>query len=88
MKLVVMVQIETEDPRLDPGCINVSTAESTAELRRLVVENLPLMTRVVAVLDEETARLMVETHNRVCEKMGLPGVVRPPGSYQAPKDQN
>lgn len=81
--IAVMVLIETDDPRLDPSTINVNTTKATATLRQAVIDNLPSLTRVVAVMPEENARLMMSTHDLLSEAVGHPAH-RPPRRYVPP----
>jgi hypothetical protein len=84
IKLSVMVLIETEDSRLFPENIDVSTAANTARLRRAVIENLPLVTRIVAVMGEEEARLMMAAHHHAMRQSGADKLFRPPPDYVPP----
>lgn len=83
-RLAVMVIIETDDERLAPETIDLSTAAKTAAIRRAVVANLPNLTRVVMVMPEEAARLMLFAHNQAARESGLDLIQRPPADYVAP----
>lgn len=86
-KRVVMVvaQIETDDPRLFPDNIDISTAESTATLRRLVIEHLAHVTRIIAVTSEENMRLMFAAHEYALRSIGEGDLLRrPPADYRPP----
>jgi phospholipase C len=84
-KVVAFVQIETDDPRLDPERIDVSTAAATATLRRAVIAALPKkVSRLIAVTAVETAELMCMAHDAGAAAAGLGGVKRPPADYIPP----
>lgn len=83
--LAVMVIIETDDPRLDPDTIDVSTVDATIALRSAVIDNLASLTRVVMVLHEPEAHLMVRAHAIAARSAGLDHLFeRPPSGYRAP----
>lgn len=81
--IACLVLIETDDPRLFPENIGVESAAKTAGLRKAVLDNLPKLTRVVAVMDEETARLMALVHQLASKGAGLDRVT-PPAGYVPP----
>jgi hypothetical protein len=88
-KLIVMVQIETDDPRLAPSADMVATAERAKEVRQAVIDNLPRLTRLIAVLPEEHARLLMMLHEahgkELAKHTGTSGAfVRPPADYKPP----
>jgi len=84
-QIVAMVQIETDDPLLDPDRINVATARATADLRRAVMRAMPRdTTRIIAVLPVETAMLMCAAHEAASAAAGLPAPHRPPNDYIPP----
>jgi hypothetical protein len=78
----VTVLIETDDPRIDPG--KLQTVSGVAAMRRAIIENLPKLTRVVAVQPEEEARLMFAAHDMACRESGLLGITRPPADFVPP----
>ena len=81
--IAALMVLETDHPLLDPGNIDVSSAKAAAELRRAVVDSLPDLTRVVAVLPLELAELMMQIHDRAARDAGLaPGY--PPADYEPP----
>lgn len=83
--IACLVLIDTDDPRIldfDP-----STAEKAAEIRAAVVENLPRLTRVIAIMPEFESRAMMMAHDFALENSGLGRVLRPPKGYVAPADQ-
>lgn len=89
-KFIAMVQIETDDPRLTIERIvaGVRTASDTAATRQAIMDQLPhKVTRVVAYMPEEHARLLMLLHEAVGEEIGKRGFVRPPADYVAPKDR-
>ena len=82
--IVVLVQLETDDPLLDPDQIDVSTVEAVTALRAAVVRALPKVTSVVAVLPLDDAKLMLSSHEYAMRAVGAARVKRPPGSYVPP----
>lgn len=76
--IAVLVLLDTDDPHLDPEQIDVGTVRSAASVRAAVVASLPKLTRVVAVMPEEQARLMMAALEAVSKTS------RPPKSYVAP----
>jgi hypothetical protein len=83
--VVVMIQIETNDPRLDPENISVDTAAATAALRVAVLANLKRLTRVIAVLPVEHAQAMMQLHEAAGEMLlGERVAERPPSDYVPP----
>lgn len=91
--IVIVVELETDNPLLDPDKIDVSTVEAAQALRQAVVDSLPGLTRVMAVLPLGTAKLMMHAHEvasrakpLVCaEEAGLAHTVqRPPPAYRPP----
>lgn len=78
-----MLQLDTDDPLLDPDRIDVSTVEATVALRAAVIRALPGLTSVVAVLDLELAMLMMAAHD-ASAATGLVKINRPPGRYRPP----
>jgi hypothetical protein len=81
--LAVIVLIETEDSRLFPEHVNVSTPRQTAQLRKAVLDNLSNVTRIVAVMSEDNARLMCAAHDAGMRAIGEL-VPYPPKSYVPP----
>lgn len=81
--IACMVLIETDDPRLFPENIRVTTPAKASALRKAVIDNLPKLTRVIMVLEEETAQLMSAAHNIASQAAGLDRVV-PPAGYIPP----
>jgi hypothetical protein len=84
--IAVMVLLETDDKRLDPERLDVSTAAKAAAIRKAVIDNLPHLTRVVMVLPEETAKLMSAAHNIAAREAGF-HPQRPPFDYVPPSRQ-
>ena len=83
--IAVLVQIETNDPRLDPDTINVSTARATAALRAAVLANLKRITRVIAVMPIEQARAITLLHEGLGELLLNEMLAdRPPPDYIPP----
>ena len=86
--VVVMVEIQTNDDRLDPDRINVDTAAATAALRVAVLANLKRLTRVIAVLPVEHAKAMMSLHEAAGEMlMGQRMADRPPSDYVPPTQE-
>jgi hypothetical protein len=83
--VVVMVQIETNDPRLDPDNICVGTVRDTAALRVAVLANLKRLTRVIAVFPPEHAKALMLLHEAMGEELtGEQMADRPPPDYIPP----
>lgn len=86
--IVVMLEIQTNDDRLDPDNINVDTATATAALRVAVLANLKQVTRVIAVLPVEHAKAMMMLHEAAGEMlMGERMAERPPADYIPPTQE-
>jgi hypothetical protein len=68
---------------MDPETIDVSSAGSTAALRKAVLDNLCNTTRLVAVMTEDEARLMLAAHDAGLRAIGG-AVNRPPADYVPP----
>jgi hypothetical protein len=83
--VAVMVQIETNDPRLDPANISVATARSTEIVRVAVLANLKRVTRVIAVLPVFHAKALMALHEAMGEQLlGEKMSDRPPPDYVPP----
>jgi hypothetical protein len=85
--IVALVVLNTDDPRLDPQHLDVSTKEATAALRQAVIDALPSLSRVVQVLPESEARLMLRAHDIALREIAGGQVNRPPADYIAPADR-
>jgi hypothetical protein len=84
-QVCAIVQIESDDPRLDPDALEVDTPAKAAALRRAVLKSLPRkVTRVIAVLPVDFAKLMLHAHEQAAEIAGLATVLRPPAGYVPP----
>lgn len=81
--IACLVLIETDDPRLFPENVDVARPAKAAALRKAVIDNLPKLTRVVMVMEEETAQLMCAAHDIAARESGLT-VNRPPAGYIPP----
>jgi hypothetical protein len=68
---------------MDPETIDVSSAGSTAALRKAVLDNLCNTTRLVAVMTEDEARLMLAAHDAGLRAIGGE-IHRPPADYVPP----
>jgi hypothetical protein len=79
-RICVILELLTDDPRLDPERVDVSTSRAAGEARRAVVAALPgTVERVVAIMRVETAKLILATHEAACDAAGLSDVIqRPP----------
>jgi hypothetical protein len=86
--LVVMAQIETDDPRLSLESLATAvttSATTTAALRQTVLDHLPDdVTRLIAVLPLEQARRLMWLHERMGDLTGDSTFVRPPSGYVPP----
>lgn len=69
-QIVAMVVLETDDVRVCPF------ADATL-LRSAVVEALPSLSRVIAIMSEPEARLMIGAHLMAAEASGLDAFVGP-----------
>jgi len=83
--IVALVLLHSDDPRLRD--IDVSTKAATASLRQAVIDALPSLTRVVAVLPESEARLMLRAHDIAVSEIAGGQVNAPPRDYIAPADR-
>lgn len=76
--IAAMVVIE-----IDPDKIDVSTAGGASALRKTVLDNLCNVRRVVAIMTEDEAQLMLTAHDAALRSFG--GTVhRPPADYVPP----
>lgn len=82
--IAVFVLIETDNPRLFPENIDVSTVPAAARLRMDVLKEMPdSVTRVMFVCHETMARAMCDATDQVAKKFGFPPE-RPPQDYIPP----
>lgn len=85
---IVMVQVETDDPRLSEEAMTrlpSATAGEVASTRRAILSRLPHeVTRLIAVLPLDQARLLMRLHEAVGQDLGGPAYVRPPSDYVPP----
>lgn len=84
--VAVMLIVRTNDRQMFPENLDLSSLRSTKALRRAVIANLPKVTRVVSVMDEETARLMCAAHAYAADMSGMTQILRPPSDYRGPTD--
>lgn len=63
-QIVAMVVLETDDVRIRP-------CADTAGLRSAVVAALPGLSRVIAIMSEPEARLMIGAHMIAAQESGL-----------------
>jgi hypothetical protein len=84
--VVVMIQIESNDPRLDLETVPTATVEGTHRLRQAVVQHIKdRKTRVIAVMATEAAELMMKAHDYAMVASGFDGgLQRPPPDYDPP----
>jgi hypothetical protein len=85
--VVVMVQVETDDPRLTPAGLvaSVGSARGTQAMRDIVLSHLPgAVTRLIAVMPEHQARMLMMLHEAVGARLGDGPFVRPPPGYVPP----
>jgi hypothetical protein len=81
----VIVEISTDDARLDPDNLDTSTVSAAAALRRAVLAAMPKdVTRVVMVAPVEVAKLMCLAHDAAVAETGHGSVHRPPPAYVPP----
>jgi hypothetical protein len=86
--IACMVLIETDDPRLKEPDRSVQTVGGAQAVRQAVIDNLPKLTRVIAIIPEEEARFMCMAHERAMAASGLGKFTRPPTEYVSPADQS
>jgi hypothetical protein len=84
--VAVMLIVRTSDAAMFPENLDLSTVRSTKALRRAVIANLPKVSRVVSVMDEETARVMCAAHAYAADVSGFTQIRRPPPDYRGPND--
>lgn len=84
--VAVMLIVRTTDAAIFPENFNLSGLRASKALRRAVIANLPKVTRVIAVMDEDSARLMFTAHSIAAQASGLGTILRPPSDYRAPHD--
>ena len=77
---VVMLQGETDDPRLSPPAVALLASRGAfAAVRAAVLDLVPRdVTRVIAILPVEHARLLMMLHEAVGEDLGAEPFIRPP----------
>jgi uncharacterized protein (DUF2336 family) len=88
-KVAVLVILDTDDRRLTPEAIDsaMATAGGVHRLRKAVLDRFARdMTRLVAVMPEEHARMLMLLHEAVGEDLGGDGFVRPPKDFVPPGD--
>lgn len=81
-RIAIIVVLETDDRDLQPENIDVSTVKAVAALRRAVIRNLPKLSRVVAVMSEDHAKMMCQTHSEIMA--GIRSDCFPPVDYVPP----
>lgn len=81
--IAALVLFNTDDARLFPETLDVSSPAKAAAVRQAVIDNLPQLSRVVLVISEEHARLMCAAHDMAARDAGLI-IVRPPADYVPP----
>ena len=75
--VAAMVVIDTDDQRLLAiDRIDAGTPDGQALMRRLVIEHMPRVVRVVAVMHEEVAVMMFAAHEIASKGLDLDGVLR------------
>lgn len=86
--IACIVLVETDNPLLiDPGEA-LKTPKGTLAMRQAVIDALPNLTRVIAVLTEESAQFMCMAHEYALDASGLGHFVgKPPEGYVSPADQ-
>ena len=79
-RICALIEIVTEDARLDPDKINVDTPQAARAIREAVIASLPgSVDRLIAVLPVDLAQFIMETHEAACRAVGEDdAVMRPP----------
>lgn len=78
-RVCAIIEIVTDDPRLDPDKIDVETPQAAKAIRAAVIASLPgSVDRVVSVLPVELMRFIMETHELASEVAGIHDSVRRP----------
>lgn len=85
MRVAILAIIDTDDPRLTPERISVETAQATAHLRQAVIDNLPRLDRIFAVMDEEAAEDLMALDRFLSAVTGDDGFHMPPDDYRPPR---
>ena len=86
--IACLVLIETDDPRILEYEKSTQTVEGTQAMRAAVIANLPKLTRLVAIMPEETSRLIMLAHDHAAKAAGMGAdIIRPPRTYVAPADR-
>lgn len=84
---IVMLQIETGDPRLteDALAVAMETPHSVAVVRRAILQHLPKdVTRLVAIMPIAEAQQIMTLHEAVSRLEPEGGFGRPPADYVPP----
>ena len=85
MKLVVMLQIDTDDPLIVDPDRALGSVDGAKRLREAVLEALPhAVERLIALMPVDEAQLMTETHEAAKAAAGWPAARRPPKGYRPP----
>lgn len=80
----MLVIIQTDDARFDPAKLSPYTAAKAADIRRAVIDNLPHLERVIAIMSEPEARAMMKLHEAIKLGLDVGDVLRPPPDYVPP----
>ncbi len=85
-RLVVMLEIETSDPRLSPHALaDFGSVRTVAAARAAVMLAVPGdVTRVVAILPVLEAQMIMMLHEAVGKELGAQPASRPPANYVPP----
>jgi hypothetical protein len=90
-RFVVMLEMETNDPRLSEDALaeGYKTVHGTATVRRAVLQHMPKdVSRVVAVMPLEHAKALMALHEAAGEMLsGEQMMVRPPADYVPPTQE-
>jgi hypothetical protein len=81
--VAVMIQIDTNDERLNPHNISARTVADAAQLRRAVMDNLDDLSRVIVVMTIGTAEIITRAHAALMQERGG-RVEYPPKAYVPP----
>lgn len=86
-RIAVILEIETDDPRLSAENCNAASesARATERVRVALMGTLPKgVRRVVAITSPELMRTVLHTHELACEITGVSMFQRPPRDYEPP----
>lgn len=88
--IVAMVLLEeVTDPRLDPRHLNAMALDPSrpAVIREAILEALPKLTRVIAIMPPEHAQFMMQLADHVASEVTGEQPIRPHPDYKPPRDR-